>query len=361
MDANFKIPFYAKIALISIALFFFVYTMYLGQQIIIPIVFGTIIAILLNPLVNFLMSKKINKIVSISIAVIVAILVVCGVFYMVSSQVTMFSETYPQLKAKFNASSSQLVHWISDRFNIRVSKINTWTKETQNEAIDNFELGERFMEVSHVIVTLMLLPVYLFMILYYKPLLLNFIRKLFGAEHQASVEGVLLKSKKIIQSYLVGLFFEMIIVATLSSVGLLILGIDYAVVLGITGAILNIIPFIGGIVAIALPMIIAFVTKESSTYAILVFVIYIVVQFIDNHYIIPKIVASRVQINALVSIIVILIGSALWGIPGMFLSIPLTAIFKVIFDHIESLKPWGFLLGNVVPTTTKFSLIRRGK
>jgi predicted PurR-regulated permease PerM len=81
-----------------------------------------------------------------------------------------------------------------------------------------------------------------------------------------------------------------------------------------------------------------------------VFIIYLVIQFIDNHFIVPKIVASRVQINALVSIIVVLVGGAIWGIPGMFLSIPLTAIAKVVCDHVEPLKPWGFLLGNIVPT-----------
>jgi predicted PurR-regulated permease PerM len=354
----FKIPFYAKTALIAISLFAFVYTMYLGSQIIIPIVFGTILAILLNPLVNFLISHKIHKIISISIAVLLAILMVLGILYIVSSQITMFSETFPQLKAKFNSSSNEFTHWISHKFNIRISKINTWTKETQSDAIDNFELGERLTEAGGILVTLMLLPAYLFMILYYKPLLLDFIRRLFALEHHVAVAEILMKTKKIIQSYLVGLFFEMVIIATLSSAALLLLGIEYALVLGITGAILNIIPYIGGIIAIALPMIIAFVTKESSTYALLVFIIYIFIQFIDNHYIIPKIVASRVKINALISVVVILIGSAIWGIPGMFLSIPMTAIFKVIFDHVEPLKPWGFLLGNIVPTSSRFSFIK---
>jgi predicted PurR-regulated permease PerM len=68
-----------------------------------------------------------------------------------------------------------------------------------------------------------------------------------------------------------------------------------------------------------------------------------------------------VQLNALISVIAVLIGGAFWGIPGMFLSIPLTAIMKVIFDHIEPLKPWGFLLGNIVPTTSKFSFIKKIK
>jgi predicted PurR-regulated permease PerM len=151
----------------------------------------------------------------------------------------------------------------------------------------------------------------------------------------------------------------MVIIAVLNSAGLLLLGIDYAIILGITGAILNIIPYIGGIIAIALPMIIAFVTKDSLTSSLLVFIVYIFIQFIDNHYIIPKIVASRVKINPLISVIVVLIGGAVWGIAGMFLAIPLTAILKVIFDHIESLKPWGFLFGNIVPTASRFSFIKQ--
>jgi predicted PurR-regulated permease PerM len=77
---------------------------------------------------------------------------------------------------------------------------------------------------------------------------------------------------------------------------------------------------------------------------------YYIVQLIDNNYIVPYIVASKVKINALFSIIVVFIGNALWGIPGMFLSIPLIAIVKLIFDHIDSLKPWGFLLGDTMPS-----------
>lgn len=138
----------------------------------------------------------------------------------------------------------------------------------------------------------------------------------------------------------------------LNTIALLILGIDYAIVLGIIGALLNVIPYIGGIVAVALPMILAFATK-SPLYVFLVLIAYMIVQSIDNHFIVPKIVASRVKLNALVSIIAILTGSALWGVSGMFLALPLTAILKVIFDRIEPLKPWGFLLGDVMPPIGK--------
>ncbi len=355
MDISPQKPFYAKIALIFIGVFAFVFTLYVGKDILIPLVFATITAILLNPLVNYLIRKKVNKIIAISIAVFLAISMVLGILYIVSSQVTMFSETYPQLKSKINITSTELVQWVSKKLNIRKVNINAWVKETQSDAINDFSIGEKLTEVWQILVVVMLLPVYLFMILYYKTLLLEFIRKLFRSEHHNTVVDVLTNSKNIIQSYLIGLFFEMLIMAVLNSAGLILIGIDYAIILGITGAILNIIPYIGGIIAIALPMIIAYVTKDSLSYPVLVFIIYMIIQFIDNHYIIPKIVASRVKINALISVIAVLIGNAIWGIPGMFLSIPLTAILKVIFDHIEIMKPWGFLLGNIVPTTSRFS------
>jgi predicted PurR-regulated permease PerM len=346
METTFKIPFYAKVALIFISAFAFVFTLFIGKELIVPILYATIIAILLNPLVNYLIRKKINKLASITIAVTLAIVFAVFVFYILSSQLSILSESYPELKQKFSTTSTEFVHWISQTFNIRVSKINAWTKETQSDAINDFALAESITELGRLLMVLLLLPVYLFLILYYKPLLLEFVRRLFRVEHQDVLSEILTSSKNIIQTYLVGLFFELLIVAFLNSVGLLLLGIQYAIILGIIGAVLNLIPYLGGIIATALPMIIAFITKDSLTYPVMVFVVYLIIQFIDNNFIIPKVVASRVKINALISVLAVLLGGAIWGVSGMFLSIPLIAIIKVICDQIEPLKPWGFLLGD---------------
>lgn len=356
MSNSFKVPFYAKAALIFITLFAFVYSMYVGRSIIVPIVFALILAILINPLVNFFNRKGINRMVSISAAVTITVFAVLGTLFIVSSRVNAFAETYPQLKKKFEATNLEGVRWISKTFNVRQWQIKAWAKEKKTEVIDDFEFQENITEIGRVMVDILLLPVYLFMILYYKPLLLDFIHKSFRAAYHKTVTEVLNNTKTIIQSYIVGLFFEMVIMAVLNSVGLLLLGIQYAIILGVIGAVLNIIPYIGGIIATLLAMTIAFVTTDSLSYPILVLILYIVIQLIDNNYIVPKIVASRVQLNALISIIVVLIGGAIWGIAGMFLSIPLTAILKVVFDHIEPLKPWGYLLGNIVPTSSGFSL-----
>ncbi len=361
MEPYFKLPFYAKTALIFISVLSFGLIMYIGRDIITPIVYATIFAILLNPIVNFLIRKKISKLFAITITVSLAIFTVLAIVYIFYSRLSMFTETYPQLKLKLSQTTDQFVRWASNEFNYNRVKINKWISDRQSEVVSSIASSETLSNVGQFSINLVLLPVYLFMILYYKSLLLEFIRKLFRAEHHSTVVSVLASSKIIIQSYLVGLVFEMIIMAVLNSVGLLFLGIDYAIILGILAAVLNIIPYIGGIIATLLPMIIAFVTKDSLVYPVLVFVVTIIIQFIDNNYIVPKIVASRVQINALISVIAVLVGGAFWGLSGMFLSIPLIAILKVIFDHIEPLKPWGFLMGNIVPTTSKFSFIKRKK
>ncbi len=359
MITPFKAPLYEKTALIFVSVFAFVFMMYIGLDIIIPIVYATLFAILLSPFVNYLTRHKIGKLLAICIVVTISLCVLVLIIYLIFSQISVFTESYPRFKVKLGQTTDQLVQWVSHTFGYSRIKVNKWISQASDEAISSYANGETLSQLGQLSVTLVLIPVYLFMILYYKSLLLEFIRKLFRLEHHIMVVEVLNNSKKIIQHYLVGLFFEMIIMAVINSAALLLLGIDYAIILGILAAVLNIIPYIGGVVSTILPMFIAYVTKDSLFYPLMVFVINIVIQFIDNNYIIPKIVASRVQINALISVVGVLIGGAIWGVSGMFLSIPLIAIGKVIFDHIEPLKPWGFLLGNIVPTHSKFIFARK--
>lgn len=358
MNTSAKPPFYARAALVFISVFAFVFTLWIGRDIIVPVVYALLIAVLLNPCVNFLLRKKVNKVIAITLTVSLAVLAVVAAVYLISSQLSIFNEAYPRLKEKLDVITNSTVQWVSEKFNIRLSKINAWIAETQKGVIRDFAIAETLSDAGQVMVTVMLLPVYVFLFLYYKTLLLEFIRRLFRSAHHMVVADVLINTKRIAQSYLLGLFFEMLIMAVLNSAGLLLLGIEYAILLGIIGAVLNVIPYLGGIIGVLLYMTIALITK-SPVYVIYVAALYATIQFIDNNFIVPRIVAARVKLNALISIIVVLIGSALWGVSGMFLSIPLTAIMKGIFDHIEPLKPWGFLMGNIVPTNSRFSFAKK--
>src|SRR6185437_3864480 len=151
-----------------------------------------------------------------------------------------------------------------------------------------------------------------------------------------------------IQSYMYGLLIEGLIVATLNTIALFILGVPYAILMGILGAVLNVLPFFGGILAALLPIMVATITKTGLHTQIGVAISYMIIQFIDNHFLIPYIVSSRVKINALISIVAVLLGAAVWGLSGMFLSIPFIGILKIIFDRIPEMQPWGRLLGSAV-------------
>jgi len=356
MDKTSALPFSLKLPVIVVGVVAFFFILDVGQQIILPLIYATIFAILLNPIVNYLVGKKVNRIVAILIALMFGLLVTAALIYFIASQAARFSDTLPLFRVKFNAFLEQSVGWVSHTFNVSTSKVNAWIAQTREESIHNggVLIGKTLNTISGMLFALLLLPVYIFMFLFYKPLLLEFMSKLFPRSEHSTVAEVLTETKSLIQNYLAGLLIEAAIVATLNSAGLLVIGIDFAILLGVIGALLNIIPYVGGIIAISLPVLIALATKSPSD-ALLVVALYISVQFIDNNIIVPRIVASKVKINGLVSLVVVFIGSALWGIPGMFLSIPLTAIIKVIFDRIDGLKPWGFLVGDTMPTLGKVS------
>ncbi len=350
MKTETKLPFYAAASLVSMGLFAFLGILFLAQKIIVPIIYSTIIAIVLGPVVNFFVRKGIGRIMSITITLFVVVITTIFIAVLLSTQMMQFTDTFPKFIEQFNLLIDQFSSWISGHFHISPIKLNSWiTKknaEITNEA--SAVIAQTIINTGSLLVVLILSLVYVFMILYYQPLLLQFLHTVFKSDKLADINEILVETRTIIRSYLTGLLLEAVIVATLNSIALLILGIDYAILLGVISAILNVIPFIGGLLAVSLPMLIAITTKSPS-YALLVLVAYLVIQFIDNHYIIPKIVASRVKLNALVSVVVVLIGGALWGIAGMFLSIPLTAIIKLIFDRIDVLKPWGYLLGDTMP------------
>jgi predicted PurR-regulated permease PerM len=350
-NKDYILPFYIKASLFFIGLCALITILYVAQSIIIPLIFAFIIAILLSPVVSLFVRLKVNRVLAIAITLLLTIIIIfaCGAF--VVSQANLFADSWPTFVEKFTLLLNNTISHAAIYFDVQPQHIHEWINKTQGELI-NFNgaaVGQTLMSVGSAVAVLFIIPVYIFVILYYQPLLLEFIRRLFTGNHQTEVTEIVSQTKTVVQRYLLGLIIEAAIIATLDASALLILGIDYAILLGIIAAFLNMIPYIGGIVAVALPMMVALATKESPWSAVYIMISYYVIQLFDNNYVVPKIVASKVKINALFSIMVVLCGNMLWGIPGMFLSIPLLAIIKLIFDHIESLKPWGFLLGDTMP------------
>lgn len=352
-----------KASIFLIGMYALISMLYIAQDIIVPLVFSFIIAILLNPVVNFFNRWKINKVLSITITLFLFGIVFLGLGAFLVWQISGFSESWPIFVDKLSIMFDQSITYLSKYFDIDRKYIYDWIANSRKDLINKngMLIGQTIFSLTGSILSLVLIPVYIFFILYYKALLLEFVCRLFAEDYQTKVHEIITEIKTVVQKYISGLMIQLVIIAILNSVGLLIIGIDYAILLGVLGALLNLIPYIGGVVAVALPMMIAFATKSTPWPAVYVLGLYALVQMIDNNYVVPKIVASKVQINALFSIIVVLLGNALWGVSGMFLSIPMLAIMKLIFDRIDSLKPWGFLLGDTMPNILKLKPISRKK
>jgi len=188
-----------------------------------------------------------------------------------------------------------------------------------------------------------------------------FIIHLFDEKHSANVLKTVMEIKSVVQHYVTGLLIETLCVAILNCIGLLLIGAPYPILLGVIGAILNLIPYIGGLIAVALTGIIALINTGDAYIMLASIGVYMAVQFIDNNFFVPRIIGSSVQLNALVSIAAVLIGGALCGVGGMFLSLPFMAIFKVVCDHVNSLKPWGMLLGDAEQARWRMLRIRSMK
>lgn len=336
--------------------------LYVAREILIPLVFSGLFAIMLSPIVYKLVKKGFSRILAVAFTVIPAILIVVAFSIIFFSQFSNFADTFPKLLEKFKLLISDFVVWGANKFDLSPSGFQEWINNSEKELLTKGGevIGYTISTMSNTVVGLFLIPVYIFMILYYQPIIIGFIRDVFGKEHHDKVNDILPATKEIIKSYLIGLIIETAIVAALNSLGLLILGIEYALLLGLMGGFLNVIPYVGAIITVFLYMVVALVTKSPPSYALLVFVNYLIIQFIDNNFLVPKIIGSKVKLNALVSIVAVITGGAIWGIPGMFLSIPLIALVKVVCDRVESLQSWGYLLGDDMPPEThRINYLRR--
>ena len=343
-----RYPFYLHSTVTLVGLAMLTYILFVLTDTLVPLAFSVLLAILLNPLVVKLEKWKFPPVLAIAIAITVSVIIIIAVNYLLINQVIGFSDQLPALKKKFAEIYHKVQQEASTSFNI------SSTDQTKyiNEAGDKLKplLGTAAGGLMGAIGMIVLLPVYTFLFLFYKKLLVNFLYEVFAEENEREVAVVLTQTKGAIQSYMLGLVLEAIVVAVLNTTALLLLGVDYAILIGVIGALLNVLPYIGGIIAIALPVLIATITKDGYKTQILIIAAYAVIQFIDNQFLVPYIVASKVKINALVSIVVVLLGGQLWGISGMFLSIPFIGVLKIIFDRLPDLKPWGKLLGDEVPT-----------
>ncbi len=352
MKDSIQFPFYAKLAFVLLSLISLFTILYLGQDIIVPILMSLLFAILLRPIAHFLKAKwRFPHVLAVTCTVVLFVLMVIGILFFISWQVSDIANDWGAIQTNLSIHFETIQKFVSSNFNLNNVEQKVLIDNASKNVMESGKniIGTSLVSVSDVILNLTLIPIYIFLFLLYRTLIITFLSKLFQPEYHEKLQDILYQIKVSVQSYIVGLLIEMVIVSSLTTVGFMIIGVKYAVVLGLITGILNLIPYIGILFAGILSIIATLTASPDITLIIGVLIIVIVVQLIDNNLIVPMIVGSKVQINAFVSIVGIIVGGVIAGFSGMFLAIPIIAILKVIFDRIESLEPWGYLMSDDLP------------
>ena len=327
-----------------------IYGMIVAKPILVPLAFAVVTAVLLTPLCGYLERFRIPRMLAAFLSIFVAIAVVVGLLFFSYNQIIGFADDLTLIENRLNE--------LLDQFSAFISYWFEFDPDTQLESIedavvsflrDNVEAFTRgAMTAAGTITMFFLIPIYVFLMLIFRDFLKEFIFQALDKDNSnGKVERVVYKVKDVLQNYIVGMFIVICILAVINSIMLYIIGVNHAMFFAVFAAVLNVIPFIGPIIGSILPVIYSLITMDSLIYPIVILVGFYIIQLFESNLFTPTIVGSKVSLNPLVTLLAIFIGGQIWGLAGMILFIPAGAMLKEIFDEVESLKPYGFLLGSV--------------
>ncbi|WP_317228609.1 AI-2E family transporter [Pedobacter montanisoli] len=350
-----------SIELLGITLIAFL--LVVGKDVIMPVIMAFFISILLLPVYRFLRKYKVPEGIAIFLPILLVFVFIAGIVWFFSAQIGVLVNDFPQIKANVAVHLRSLQDWISSFTDFSIAKQEKFINEKSD---DLFNIAGKVasgaaVTLSNVFIFVALIPIYIYLILFYKSILLKFVFMWFKVEHHPRVKEAVYESEAIIKNYLVGLLIQITYMTILLGGGLALFGIKHALLIGVIFAILNLIPYVGALIGNILGCLITLSSSTELWPVITVLLVIAVVQFFDNNILMPHIVGSKVRINALVSILGVVIGGVIAGVAGMFLSMPVIAVLKVIFDRSEGFKHWGVLLGDERPTKSPMSFGVRKK
>ncbi len=303
---------------------------------------------LMAPVCRFLDKKNVHRTFSTLICILILLVVFVFFIVVIAVQVSNFVQDIPAIEARVNAIIASLHNYIENRFNIPVDE----QKIILQRQVKNFGQSSRsfltgfISGLSGLIINLVIILVFTFLFLFGKEKYYNFFLKLFPATANPEKKVIINKIALVAQQYLKGRVLSMAALFVLYLIALLLIGIENAFLLAAIAALVNIIPYVGPLLAGVFPFFVALVSYDSFSPAIWVVISFSIIQAIDNYFVTPFVMGGEVKLSALATILIIICGGYLWGISGMILFIPMLAIAKIVFDHIPNLQPYGYLIGN---------------
>jgi predicted PurR-regulated permease PerM len=348
MNSAERFPFSLRLGLTLLSIAILIMLLHFGKDIILPFLFSILLSTLLLPITRKLQEWGFGKILSISIAVIIAMLLIATVIYFLSNQIGGFVDDFPVMQKRARQLIWEGQQWVYQHLNINYKAQKEYIDETTEQMGSPSIVSQTFITVTGIISYLIFLPIYTFLILYHKDMIKKFIIDVCKDGEEGKVTELLQESQLISQQYITGLVIEFSIVFVMNTAGFFWIDIKYPIFLGFLAALLNIVPYIGMIIANIICASITLTSSSNPIDALWVVGVLVAVQLVDNNILMPLIVGNRVKLNALAIILGVLTAGAIAGVPAMFLAIPSLAVLKLIFERVPHLKPWSMLFGDEV-------------
>ncbi|MDI5889242.1 MAG: AI-2E family transporter [Bacteroidota bacterium] len=322
--------------------------LYFGKTLFIPLSFSLLISFILYPICKWMETKGIYKGVSIIISILGVTLLVGAIIYLLFAQFSEFLHEWQSLRTKLTETINQLSIFISERFDISLQKQTEFINNTlNNSGSQAFSIVRNTAySLSESVFFLLMIPVFSALILFHRQMLSNALYELFPPERKKTIHEILVETIHAYYNFIKGMLLVYLIVGLLNSIGLLIIGVPHPFLFGFIASILTFIPYVGIMISSLLPIAVSWITYNSIWYPLAVIAVFSVVQALEAYIIFPFAVGSRLKINTLVIIIVVIVGGILWGAAGMILFIPFISIIKLIADRTPSLKTLSVLLGD---------------
>ena len=333
-----------KVVLFLLLGFLIVGAIYFAKPFLVPLCFGGLLAMLFLPLSRWFESKKIPKGLSILLCIIIFLGLITGIIWLISWQISDLASESTDIENKIQKMISKAKDYIGTHFGIskkQQEKIITEQTEQNGGMLSN--LGS---SLTGFVVDFILVLVYIFLFMFYRRRIKTFILQLISSQQKKNTETIIHDIEKVSQQYITGLGMMIACLWIMYSIGFSIVGVKYAVLFAIICGLLEIIPFIGNLTGTLLAILMVVIQGGGTGMVLGVVITYVIVQFLQTYLLEPLVVGAEVNINPLFTIIILVLGELIWGIPGMVLAIPLLGIVKIICDHIPSLKPYGYLIGS---------------
>ena len=333
--------------------------LYFAREFLIPLCIGGILATLFLPFCNWIEKKKIPKGVAVLLSLLGMLSIIVMLISLVGYQVSELVADAEILKEKAIASGTRIQKYIFDTLSISVKEQDKIIKNEQPSYANIMQamLGSMASFVTSIILIL----VYFVFLLFYRNHIKSFLVQLAAKSQQDEMSEVIQSVAAVSQQYLIGLSKMIFLLWIMYGIGFSVLGVKNAIFFAILCGILEIVPFVGNITGTTLTVLVAAINGANAEVLIGIVIVYGIVQFVQGWILEPLVVGAQVQINSLFTILALVLGELLWGIPGIILAIPLTAMFKIICDHIEPMKPYGFLIGEIVTPKKKIKIIEKIK